>query len=143
MMVKYRELTEEEEKAFYETPEGKVALKEQEEERAFLETPEGKAILEKQEEERAYQYQEPALEEILTEEEQLELNEEYKKIKAEEEQEASGGGGSTGGEGKYKRKKYIDEDGVWIPRIVKFLILMLLFWLAGNGYLGFDMMKYR
>ena len=54
MMVKYRELTEEEEKAFYETPEGKVALKEQEEERAFLETPEGKAILEKQEEERAY-----------------------------------------------------------------------------------------
>ena len=66
-----------------------------------------------------------------------------KKTKAEEEQEASGGGGSTGGEGKYKRKKYIDEDGVWIPRIVKFLILMLLFWLAGNGYLGFDMMRYR
>ena len=142
-MVKYRELTEEEEKAFYETPEGKVALKEQEEERAFLETPEGKAILEKQEEERAYQYQEPALEEILTEEEQLELNEEYKKIKAEEEQEASGGGGSTGGGGKYKRKKYIDEDGVWIPRIVTFLITMLLFWIASKDAGWFDMFRFR
>ena len=96
-----------------------------EEQNAFYETPEGKAVLE------------------ATGEEQQKAWELYKKIKAEEEQEASGRGGSTGGEGKYKRKKYIDEDGVWIPRIVKFLILMLLFWLAGNGYLGFDMMKYR
>lgn len=46
-------------------------------------------------------------------------------------------------EKKYEKKKYIDEDGVWIPRIVKFLILMLLIWLAGNEYLGFDMFRYR
>ena len=90
-----------------------------EEQNAFYETPEGKAVLE------------------ATGEEQQKAWELYKKIKAEEEEE------KAYQEGKYKRKKYIDEDGVWIPRIVKFLILMLLFWLAGNGYLGFDMMKYR
>jgi len=136
MIQKYREATEEEGemmvytkdgmtneeyfKRLYETPEGK----------AFLETPQGKALLEakqgkalleaKQEEDRAYQYQEPALEEIL----------------AIEEQEAYQ-------EGKYKEKKYIDEDGVWIPRIVGFLVFMLLGWLSANGYLGFEMFRYR
>ena len=85
-----------------------------EEENAFYETPEGKAVLEG------------------TGEEQQKAWELYKKIKAEEEQEASVGGGSTGGEGKYEKKKYFDERGVWIPRIVTFLILMLLFWLIGD-----------
>ena len=100
MMVKYRESNEEYFKKLYETPEGK----------AFLKTPQGKALLEKQEEVRAYQYQEPALEEILA---------------IEEEQEAYQ-------EKKYEKKKYFDERGVWIPRIVTFLILMLLFWLIGD-----------
>ena len=44
--------------------------------------------------------------------------------------------------GKYEKKKYIDEDGVWISRIVKLLILIILFWLVGNVEM-FDMMKYR
>ena len=101
MMVKYRESNEEYFKKLYETPEGK----------AFLKTPQGKALLEKQEEVRAYQYQEPALEEILA---------------IEEEQEAYQ-------EKKYEKKKYFDERGVWIPRIVTFLILMLLFWLIGDN----------
>ena len=96
-----------------------------EEKNAFYETPEGKAVLE------------------ATGEEQQKAWELYKKIKAEEEQEASGGGGSTGGGGKYERKKYIDEDGVWIPRIVGFLVFMLLSWLSANGYLGFEMFRYR
>ena len=96
-----------------------------EEQNAFYETPEGKAVLE------------------ATGEEQQKAWELYKKTKAEEELEASGGGGSTGGEGKYKRKKYIDEDGVWIPRIVGFLVFMLLGWLSANGYLGFEMFRYR
>ena len=96
-----------------------------EEQNAFYETPEGKAVLE------------------ATGEEQQKAWELYKKIKAEEEQEASGGGGSTGGGGKYKRKKYIDEDGVWIPRIVTFLIAMLLFWIAGKDAGWFDMFRYR
>ena len=97
-----------------------------EEQYAFYETPEGKAVLE------------------ATGEEQQKAWELYKKIKAEEEQEASGGGGSTGGEGKYKRKKYIDEDGVWIPRIVKLVIFILFWWLAFNiPIIIDDMMKYR
>ena len=96
-----------------------------EEEEAFYETPEGKAVLES------------------TGEEQQKAWELYKKIKAEEEQEASGGGGSTGGGGKYKRKKYIDEDGVWIPRIVTFLITMLLFWIASKDAGWFDMFRFR
>ena len=122
MMVKYREATEEEEKAFYETPEGKVALKEEEERRAFLETPEGKAFLEKQEEERAYQYQEPDLEEILALEAEREAYQEKK----------------------YEKKKYIDEDGVWIPRIVKLVIFILFWWLALNTPIIIDnMMRYR
>ena len=54
-----------------------------------------------------------------------------KKIKAEEEQEAYQ-------EGKYEKKKYFDEGGVWIPRIVTFLILMLLFWLIGNVETYYD-----
>ena len=78
-----------------------------EEKKAFYETPEGKAVLE------------------ATGEEQQKAWELYKKIKAEEEQEAYQ-------EGKYEKKKYFDEGGVWIPRIVTFLILMLLFWLIGN-----------
>jgi len=147
--TKYRELTEEEEKAFYETPEGKVALKEQEEERAFLETPEGKAILEKQEEERvvleaqeeeeqkAWKEQEAFYEtpegKVALKEEEKAWEEEQEGKAWKQEQEASVGGGSTGGEGKYEKKKYFDERGVWIPRIVTFLILMLLFWLIGNN----------
>ena len=46
-------------------------------------------------------------------------------------------------EKKYEKKKYIDEDGVWIPRIVGFLVFMLLGWLSANGYLGFEMFRYR
>ena len=90
-----------------------------EEKKAFYKTPEGKAVLE------------------ATGEEQQKAWELYKKIKAEEEQEAYQ-------EKKYEKKKYIDEDGVWIPRIVKFLILMLLFWLIGNvGNYYEDGWKYR
>jgi hypothetical protein len=84
-----------------------------EEKEAFYETPEGKAVLE------------------ATGEEQQKAWELYKKIKAEEEQEAYQ-------EGKYEKKKYFDEGGVWIPRIVTFLILMLLFWLIGNVETYYD-----
>ena len=89
-----------------------------EEKKAFYETPEGKAVLE------------------ATGEEQEKAWELYKKIKAEEVQEAYQ-------EKKYEKKKYIDEDGVWIPRIVGFLVFMLLGWLSANGYLGFEMFRYR
>ena len=45
---------------------------------------------------------------------------------------------------KYEKKKYIDEDGVWIPRIVKLVIFILFFWLALNiPIIIDDMMKYR
>ena len=84
-----------------------------EEQNAFYETPEGKAVLE------------------ATGEEQQKAWELYKKIKAEEEQEAYQ-------EGKYEKKKYFDEGGVWIPRIVTFLILMLLYWLIGNVETYYD-----
>ena len=76
-----------------------------EEENAFYKTPEGKAVLEG------------------TGEEQQKAWELYKKIKAEEEQEAYQ-------EGKYKEKKYFDEDGVWIPRIVKLLIFIVFLLVA-------------
>ena len=36
-----------------------------------------------------------------------------------------------------------NEDGVWIPRIVTFLIAMLLFWIAGKDAGWFDMFRYR
>ena len=121
--TKYREATEEEEKAFLESEENAI----QEEE-----------IKAMQEEQKAWREEQNA----LSEEEQNAIQERGRKAYLEEGQEGGIGGGG-GQEGKYKRKKYIDEDGVWIPRIVKFLILMLLFWLAGNGYLGFDMMRYR
>ena len=90
-------------------------------------TPEGKAFLktlteeDRQERVREYQLEEPALEEILA---------------IEEEQEAYQ-------EKKYEKKNYIDEDGVWIPRIVTFLIAMLLFWIAGKDAGWFDMFRYR
>ena len=116
MMVKYREVTEEEEKAFLESEEN---AKQEEEIKAMRE--EGKAWREEQN--------------ALSEEERNAIQEEGMKayLEEEQEQEASGGGGSTGGEGKYEKKKYFDERGVWIPRIVTFLILMLLFWLIGDN----------
>ena len=100
-----------------------------EEEEAFYETPEGKAVLEAQEEEDKKAW-----------EEEIAIPDQFQYVKAEEEKIKDTLKAYR--EGKYKRKKYIDEDGVWIPRIVKLLILILLFWLVGNVDM-FDMMKYR
>ena len=114
MIKKYRESNEEYFKKLYETPEGK----------AFLKTPQGKAVLEAyaEEEQKALEEQKAWGEDEWFKEQQR-VSEDY--------------------EGKYERKKYIDEDGVWIPRIVGFLVFMLLGWLSANGYLGFEMFRYR
>lgn len=122
MIKRYREATEEEEKAFLESEENAI----QEEE-----------IKAMREEQKAWREEQNA----LTEEEQNAIQEEARKAYLEEGQKGGSGGG--GQEGKYERKKYIDEDGVWIPRIVGFLVFMLLGWLSANGYLGFEMFRYR
>jgi hypothetical protein len=123
MMVKYREATEEEEKAFLESEENAI---QEEEIKAMREA--GKAWREEQN--------------AMSEEERNAIQEEGMKAYLEEGQ-TGGSGGGGGQEGKYERKKYIDEDGVWIPRIVGFLVFMLLGWLSANGYLGFEMFRYR
>ena len=122
MMVKYREATEEEEKAFLESEENAI----QEEE-----------IKAMQEEQKAWREEQNA----LSEEEQNAIQERGRKAYLEEGQKGGIGGG--GQEGKYEKKKYIDEDGVWIPRIVTFLIAMLLFWIASKDAGWFDMFRYR
>ena len=122
-MVKYREVTEEEEKAFLESEENAI---QEEEIKAMRE--EGKAWREEQN--------------AMSEEERNAIQEEGMKAYLEEGQ-TGGSGGGGGQEGKYERKKYIDEDGVWIPRIVTFLIAMLLFWIAGKDAGWFDMFRYR
>jgi hypothetical protein len=122
MMVKYTEVTEEEEKAFLESEENAI---QEEEIKAMRER--GKAWREEQN--------------AMSEEERNAIQEEGMKAYLEEGQ--TGGSGGGGQEGKYERKKYIDEDGVWIPRIVGFLVFMLLGWLSANGYLGFEMFRYR
>ncbi|MDB0070449.1 hypothetical protein N9F72_03755 [Gammaproteobacteria bacterium] len=122
MMVKYREATEEEEKAFLESEENAI---QEEEIKAMRE--EGKAWREEQN--------------AMSEEERNAIQEEGMKAYLEEGQ--TGGSGGGGQEGKYEKKKYIDEDGVWIPRIVTFLIAMLLFWIAGKDVGWFDMFRYR
>jgi len=122
-MVKYREVTEEEEKAFLESEENAI---QEEEIKAMRE--EGKAWREEQN--------------AMSEEERNAIQEEGIKAYLEEGQ-TGGSGGGRGQEGKYERKKYIDEDGVWIPRIVTFLIAMLLFWIAGKDAGWFDMFRYR
>ena len=124
MMVKYREATEEEEKAFLESEENAI----QEEE-----------IKAMQEEQKAWREEQNA----LSEEEQNAIQERGRKAYLEEGQKGGIGGGG-GQEGKYEKKKYIDEDGVWIPRIVKLVIFILFWWLALNTPIIIDdMMKYR
>jgi hypothetical protein len=71
----------------------------------------------------------------LTEEEQNAIQEEARKAYLEEGQKGGSGGG--GQEGKYEKKKYFDEGGVWIPRIVKlliFIIFILVLLNQGNYY---------